>query len=215
MRAHTEGKDDMGKRFAIRRSPSSARVIGGSGPSAQVKRPPTTSAAATTITADTTLDSDLVNCPTTGIVIGADNVTLDLNGHTIDGDGTIPSVGGGGGGYLEDFGVSIFNHDGITVKDGSIRQFGQGLSAFGARDIRLLGLAASQNHIGITVGAAARILIRDCSANHSGREGVGLLLSNARGPGIEHDGPARHVRVVDSSFRHNGEGIGPSAPRTA
>ena len=42
-----------------------------------------------TITTDTTLDSDLVDCPTNGIVIGADNVTLDLNGHTIDGDGTV------------------------------------------------------------------------------------------------------------------------------
>ena len=40
-----------------------------------------------TITTDTTLDSDLVNCPNNGIVIGADNITLDLNGHTIDGDG--------------------------------------------------------------------------------------------------------------------------------
>ena len=39
------------------------------------------------ITADTTLDSDLVNCENNGIVIGADDITLDLNGHRIDGDG--------------------------------------------------------------------------------------------------------------------------------
>jgi hypothetical protein len=42
-----------------------------------------------TVTADTTLDSDLVNCPNNGIVIGADNITLDLNGHTIDGDNAL------------------------------------------------------------------------------------------------------------------------------
>jgi hypothetical protein len=41
-----------------------------------------------TITADTTLRHNLVNCPNNGIIIGADNVTLDLNYHTIDGDGT-------------------------------------------------------------------------------------------------------------------------------
>ena len=163
-----------------------------------------------TITTDTTLDEDLVDCPTIGIVIGADNVTLDLNGHTIDGDGTFHSVGPG---YLVDVGVSLVDndgitHEGITVKNGSIRQFGDGLQAIGTRDIRLLGLATSQNHFsGITVAAAARVLIRDCSANHSGREGVGLLLSDASGPGIEHDGPARHVRVVNSSFRHNADGI--------
>ena len=40
-----------------------------------------------TITADTTLDSDLTNCPGDGLVIGAGSITLDLNGHTIDGDG--------------------------------------------------------------------------------------------------------------------------------
>jgi hypothetical protein len=34
-----------------------------------------------TITADATLHHDLVNCPNNGIIIGADNITLDLNGH--------------------------------------------------------------------------------------------------------------------------------------
>src|SRR5215217_3471983 len=42
-----------------------------------------------TITADTTLDGDLVDCPSNGIVIGADDITVDLNGHTIDGDGEL------------------------------------------------------------------------------------------------------------------------------
>ena len=41
-----------------------------------------------TITADTRLDGDLVDCPNNGIVIGADDITLVLNGHRIDGDGT-------------------------------------------------------------------------------------------------------------------------------
>jgi hypothetical protein len=34
-----------------------------------------------TITVDTKLTRDLVNCPNNGLVIGADNITLDLNGH--------------------------------------------------------------------------------------------------------------------------------------
>src|SRR5215211_5576782 len=41
-----------------------------------------------TITTDTTVHRNLVDCPNNGIIIGADNVTLDLNGHTISGDGT-------------------------------------------------------------------------------------------------------------------------------
>ena len=35
-----------------------------------------------TITTDAKLDGDLVNCPNNGIVIGADGITLDLNGHS-------------------------------------------------------------------------------------------------------------------------------------
>lgn len=38
-----------------------------------------------TITVDTTLYRDLVGCANNGIVIGADGVTLNLNGHTISG----------------------------------------------------------------------------------------------------------------------------------
>ena len=40
-----------------------------------------------TVTTDTKLTSDLLNCPDNGIVIGAGDITLDLNGHTVSGDG--------------------------------------------------------------------------------------------------------------------------------
>ena len=55
--------------------------------------PSTTSAAGglacgAVIVKSTTLRNDLKNCPGNGLVIGADNLTLDLGGHTIDGTGT-------------------------------------------------------------------------------------------------------------------------------
>ena len=68
-----------------------------------------------TITVDTTLDSDLVDCPNNGIVIGADNITLDLNGHLVDGDDT-PVVGC----PFCDLGLFNEGHDGVTVRDGSV-----------------------------------------------------------------------------------------------
>jgi hypothetical protein len=40
-----------------------------------------------TITADTTLESDLTKCTGPAIRIGADDITIDLNGHTITGKG--------------------------------------------------------------------------------------------------------------------------------
>lgn len=58
-----------------------------------------------TITSDVRLSNDLVGCSGNGIVIGADNVTLDLNGHIIDG------------------------HSGMRVKGGSVQQFGVGILA--------------------------------------------------------------------------------------
>src|SRR5215217_1981024 len=69
-----------------------------------------------TITADTTLDSDLVNCPSNGIVIGVDDITLDLNGHTIDGDGELQDCEG----EPCDFGVLNEGHAEVTVRGGSV-----------------------------------------------------------------------------------------------
>jgi large repetitive protein len=39
------------------------------------------------ITVDTRLDGDLLDCPDEGLLIGADDITLDLDGHTIDAAG--------------------------------------------------------------------------------------------------------------------------------
>jgi parallel beta-helix repeat protein len=70
------------------------------------------------VTQDTTLDSDLLNCPGDGVVIGADGITLDLNGHLIDGTG-FPDP---------DAGVdNLAGHDGVTVIGGRIREYTWGV----------------------------------------------------------------------------------------
>jgi parallel beta-helix repeat protein len=68
------------------------------------------------ITENTTLDSDLIDCPGDGIVIGADNITLDLDGYTVDaGPGTAP----------DDHGVdNSAGRVGVTIRDGRIQGFG-------------------------------------------------------------------------------------------
>ena len=70
-----------------------------------------------TITADTTLDSDLLNCPNNGILIGADGITLNLNRHVIDGDGT--EFGGCGKNEFCDVGVANDGRDDVTIKGGA------------------------------------------------------------------------------------------------
>ena len=148
-----------------------------------------------TITTDVTLHHNLVNCPNNGLLIGADNVALDLNGHTIDGNRT-PDHSCDPVKDFCDFGVGFENHDGITVKHGGVREFEGGLGAFGTRHTRLLGLATSRNHFsGIGLARDARILVRNCSGNGSTfREGTGLGLFSSH-----------HVRILNSSFRHNAQ----------
>ena len=84
-----------------------------------------------TITADTTLDRDLTGCASNGIVIGADDITLDLNGHTVAGDGR--SVRRCPRRQICDVGVVNDGHDGITVRDGSVRGFASGVFVGRAR----------------------------------------------------------------------------------
>ena len=146
-----------------------------------------------TITTDTTLHRNLLNCPNNGIIIGADNVTLDLNGHTIDGDGT-PDASCDPVKDFCDFGVAFEGHDGITVKHGTVGQFEGGVGAFTTRHTRLLGVSAPNNTFGdIGIANAARVLVRNCSGNRStSPEGNGLGLFDSH-----------HIRVLNSSFRHN------------
>jgi hypothetical protein len=66
------------------------------------------------ITQDTTLDSDLVDCPGDGVVIGASGIRLDLGRHLIDG-----TSGASRAGINNQAG-----HDGVTVTNGTIRDFG-------------------------------------------------------------------------------------------
>ncbi len=99
-----------------------------------------------TIFTDTKLANDLIDCPNVGIVIGADNITLDLNGHTIDGDAA-PVEGCPAD---EPCDVGIVNtanegarpvngpgHSGVTIKNGSVREFEMGFYGFGIRSNRL------------------------------------------------------------------------------
>src|SRR4051794_34357235 len=64
------------------------------------------------ITRDTTLRQDLSNCRGDGLKIGADGVTLNLGGHTIDGTNAAGSEG-----------IAVDGHPRVTVSNGRVRQF--------------------------------------------------------------------------------------------
>ena len=149
-----------------------------------------------TITTDTRLDSDLINCPNNGIVIGADGVTLDLNGHTIDGTGT--PFAGCAQRETCDSGVVAEGHDGVTVMHGSVREFAfTGVNLGPGRHIRVLDLFAVRNGFGIAFYKCVRCLVR----NSSGSGSIPPTFSGAAGMLMIR---SHHVRILHNSFRHNG-----------
>jgi parallel beta-helix repeat protein len=146
------------------------------------------------ITTDTTLDSDLVDCPNHGIVIGADDITLDLNGHRIDGDGT-EAAGCDPRKEFCDVGVLNRGHDGVTVRHGSVRQFNVGVWGLRVSHNRLLGISSSGNQCcGLGFFRGTRSLVRNSSGSGSGEGGNGMFLI-----------ASHQVRVLDNSFRDNGD----------
>jgi nitrous oxidase accessory protein NosD len=110
-----------------------------------------------TLVASTTLDSDLIDCPADGLIVGADNITINLNGHTIDGPGTDDSRWDG-----VDNGAG---HDGVTVKDGTIRDFGgDGVYIDNAgTENRLEKLVLTDNGIGVEVIGSENNSIKETS----------------------------------------------------
>ncbi|WP_432888005.1 right-handed parallel beta-helix repeat-containing protein [Kribbella sp. CA-245084] len=152
-----------------------------------------------TITADTKLHVDLVNCPGDGIVIGADNITLDLNGHTIDGDGLRSECPDG----PCDIGVSnLDGHDRVTVTGGKIRQFRAGaFVAGGAAHNRLRQLViADTNDAGVIFADTTDSMIEKTSV--AGSLGLGIVLARVDDSSIETNvvgGNDEGIGVFDSS----------------
>jgi parallel beta-helix repeat protein len=147
-----------------------------------------------TITADTTLDRDLSDCPGNGILIGADGITLDLNGHTISGNGKL--VRRCGRREICDVGVANDDHTGVTVRNGSVRRFAIGVGVMRVRNNRLVKLTSSENQFfGFLISSSTRTVIRDSTGNDNpAPDGDGLGVFGS------HD-----LRIVGNSFRRNAQ----------
>ncbi len=148
-----------------------------------------------TITTDTTLHKDLVNCPNNGIVIGADHVTLNLNGHRIDGNEA--QIQHCPGNEACDIGILNRGHDGITVKGGRVRQFGLGVLAYKTTHLRLQRLAVRHNHFsGVVIAASTRAVLNK-------------LVTGADGLTTDQSGMAifdtDHLLLRNSKLRANGD----------
>jgi parallel beta-helix repeat protein len=133
------------------------------------------------ITRDTTLDSDLSDCPGDGIVIGADDVTLDLDGHTIDGDGDTWGIG-----------VASTDRLGVRVEDGTIQEFENGLRIV-TRDNPGETRYGGEGRPHQTNGYLGRHVIRTLEVRSNARDGI--ILEGSGSDRIEDNWVHSHERT--------------------
>ncbi len=126
-----------------------------------------------TITEDTTLDTDLIDCPGDGLSIGADNITLDLNGHTIDGDDVgLFDQGVGNGGF-----VGTDGYDNATIQGGSVRDFDIGVFMHeGTNENVVRAVTTSSNRVGIALQGDDNLVSRSFSSDNA----WGIQISSDR-----------------------------------
>ena len=153
-----------------------------------------------TITHDTQLTGDLLSCPGNGLIIGADDITLDLNGHTISGAPHDPiECFSGGPPPGPCVGVFPNGHRGLTIMNGSIANFDTGIGGVGAsastRDlIALLTLTANTNndiHVGADSVVAFNRVTRPAVVGARGV--IAYNTATERGSFVAFDGD--HVRI--------------------
>jgi parallel beta-helix repeat protein len=119
-----------------------------------------------TIVSDLALDEDLT-CVGTALVIGADGITLDLNGHTITGSGTGE-------------GVLISGRSGLTVKNGTISNFASGVRILDSSNVTIKGCTLHENTDGVDCAAGCvSSTIRDSTFQDNRTRGVMLRGSTS------------------------------------
>jgi parallel beta-helix repeat protein len=126
-----------------------------------------------------------LRCPdTNGLIVGADGITIDLDGHGIQ-----QGIGSRGPGVAID---DSAGHDGVTVKNGSVGADGTGIRLVGASGTRLIDVSTAAGVFGISIeGGGGNQIVR---GDISGFVGIGVSHSD-------------FLRVTDAKVRSTQQGI--------
>ncbi len=166
---------------------------------AAVAQPPTNSTVqcGEVITEHTVLTADVGPCPEHGIIVGADRVRLDLNGHRVFGT---PDAGDGAG-------ILVRERTGVHVTGGTVSDFDAGVAIVGGSRNKIMDLTARDN-IGNT-GTS------DDGEQAQFGDGIAILSSTdnlVSRNRVIHNGPFSGIglfQVTDSD--HPGEITGPTS----
>lgn len=120
----------------------------------------------TTILANLTLDHDLT-CPGNGLIVGADGITINLNGHTI--------VGPGSG-----VGISVSNRTGVVIVGGTVKNFLAGVQLVNSTAIVVKENRFTGNQDAVFLIGSRGSTIKENTAWQNSRVGVMLRPSGIR-----------------------------------
>ena len=161
---------------AIGMAAAAVALIAACGGSADAASSPASPHCGGRVTTDTTLHADLLGCAGDGLLIGADGITVNLNGHTVRGD-HVP------GASAPDAGIRVQGRHGVTIIGGTIRDFDRGVSVTGGSGNRIASVTGSGNSkSAIAVLASSGNVI---SANVTHDNHVGIFLSGSDGDRVQ------------------------------
>ncbi len=171
------------------------------------------------LTRNTTLRNDVGPCPDNGLIVGADNVRLDLNGHRVFGT---PDAGDGAG-------VLVSERRGVTVTNGTVTDFDAGVVIEGGSGSRVSGVTARDNIGRATIfgvpgtqygdgiailSSTGNVLLRNTVVNNGPYSGIGLFQEVDRDHPRQITGPTSG-NVVDGNLvqDNNACRVEPGDPR--
>src|SRR3954468_18051685 len=123
------------------------------------------------ITQSIKVSNDLSNCPADGLVVGANNIKIDLGKHVIDGDGVNSPTDDG----IDNTG----GFDNVKIAHGTIQQFSQGVHLIGATNNKLDHLTLTQTHRGIEVETSSNANKIEHDKVSGNFDGIHLVGSDA------------------------------------
>ena len=100
-----------------------------------------------TIVADLTLDQDLF-CVAGGLIVAADGISLQLNGHTINGSGT-------------GVGIGVRGRRQVSIKGGTVRGFESGIMLANSQHVVIMEMMFTQNREGIFVSGSTGVIVKE------------------------------------------------------
>ena len=96
------------------------------------------------ITQNVILTSNLNCADSDGLIVGASDIVVDFNGHTISGPDVDSDTK-----TSSKVGIMIPNMNNVVVQDGTIQGFQAGILMTGSQNVEVKGIVAKNNQIGL------------------------------------------------------------------